>query len=90
MSRLQLRLFGPCFDSFLPHNYGYEPANELKTVLKPPNFRFSPHSPTASWSTHVISYLQKSPRNCELFYPQHLPIAFDRLGFKGKTQLFSF
>ena len=38
MNWLQIRLFG----SFLPHSYGYEPANELKTVLKPPNFRFSP------------------------------------------------
>ena len=47
MNWLQIRLFGPFFSSFLPHSYGYEPANELKTVLKPPNFRFSPYSPTA-------------------------------------------
>ena len=48
MSRLQIRLFGPYFGSFLPHSYGYEPANELKSALKPPNFRFGPHSPTGS------------------------------------------
>ncbi len=46
MSRLQIRLFGPYFSSFLIHSYGYEPANELKSVLKHPNFRFGPHSPT--------------------------------------------
>ncbi len=34
MSRLQIRLFGPYFSSFLAHSYGYEPAIELKTVLK--------------------------------------------------------
>ncbi len=49
MSRLQIRLFGPYFDSFLPHSYGYEPANVSKSGLKPPNFRFAPHSPTDSW-----------------------------------------
>ena len=47
MNWLQIRLFGSFFSSFLPHSYGYEPANELKTVLKPPNFRFSPYRPTA-------------------------------------------
>jgi len=46
MNWLQIRLFGSFFSSFLPHSYGYEPANELKTVLKPPNFRFSPDCPT--------------------------------------------
>ena len=46
MSRLQIRLFGPYLDSFLPHSYGCEPANESKSVLKLPNFRFAPHSPT--------------------------------------------
>ncbi len=46
MSRLQIRLFGPYFSSFLVHSYGYEPANELKSVLKHPNFRFGPYSPT--------------------------------------------
>ena len=51
MNWLQIRLFGSLFSSFLPHSYGYEPANELKTVLKPPNFRFSPYSPTVSWLT---------------------------------------
>ncbi len=48
MNWLQICLFGSFFSSFLPHSYGYEPANELKTVLNPPNFRFSPCSPTAS------------------------------------------
>jgi hypothetical protein len=48
MSRLQIRLFGPYFGSFLTHSYGYEPANEPKFVLKHPNFRFGPHSLTTS------------------------------------------
>jgi hypothetical protein len=38
MSRLQIWLFGPYFSSFLVHSYGYEPAIELKSVLKHPNF----------------------------------------------------
>ena len=38
MNRLQIRLFGSYFSSFLVHNYGYEPADELKAVLKHPNF----------------------------------------------------
>jgi len=46
MSRLQIQLFGPYFSSFLVHSYGYAPANELKFVLKYPNFRFGPYSPT--------------------------------------------
>jgi hypothetical protein len=46
MSRLQIRLFGTYFSSFLVHSCGYEPANELKSVLKHPNFRFGPYSPT--------------------------------------------
>jgi hypothetical protein len=33
---------------FRPIGYGYEPSNELKSVLKHPNFRFGPDSPTAS------------------------------------------
>jgi len=45
---LQIRLLGSFFSSFLPHSYGYEPANDLKTVLKSPNFRFSPYSPIAT------------------------------------------
>jgi len=49
MNWLQIRLFGPLLSSFLPHSYGYEPTNELKTVLKPPNFRFSPYSQTVSY-----------------------------------------
>ncbi len=48
MNWLQIRLFGSFFSSFLPHSYGYEPANEPKNVLKPPNFRFSPDNPTVS------------------------------------------
>src|SRR6056297_878386 len=49
MTWLQIRFFGPDFSSFLPHSYGYAPANELKSVLEASNFRFSPYSPTASW-----------------------------------------
>jgi len=48
MSRLQIRLFGPYFSSFLAHSYGYEPSSELKSVLKHPTFRFGPDSPTDS------------------------------------------
>ena len=48
MSRLQIRLFGPYFRSFLAHSYNYEPSNDLKSVLKHPNFRFAPYSPTGS------------------------------------------
>ncbi|RLB72232.1 MAG: hypothetical protein DRH07_05155 [Deltaproteobacteria bacterium] len=45
MNWLQICSFGAVFSSFLPHSYGYEPANELKTVINPPDFRFSPYSP---------------------------------------------
>ena len=48
MNRLQIQLFGPYFSSFLTHSYGYEPANELKSVFNDPNFRFDPYSPTGS------------------------------------------
>jgi hypothetical protein len=48
MSRLQIRLFGPYFSSFSAHSYGYELSNELKSVLKHPNFRFGPEIPTGS------------------------------------------
>ncbi|MBE0576631.1 MAG: hypothetical protein IH613_12140 [Desulfuromonadales bacterium] len=48
MNRLQIRLFGPYFSSFLLYSYGYGAANELKSVLKHPNFRFGPYSPTGS------------------------------------------
>ncbi len=48
MNRLQIQLFGPYFSSFLDHSYGYDSANELKSVLKHPNFRFGPDSPTSS------------------------------------------
>ncbi|RLB73417.1 MAG: hypothetical protein DRH07_01690 [Deltaproteobacteria bacterium] len=44
MNWLQICLVGSFFSSFLPHSYGYEPANELKAVLNPPNFRSSPYS----------------------------------------------
>ncbi len=30
MNRLQIRLFGPDFSSFLAHSYSYEAANESK------------------------------------------------------------
>ena len=62
MSRLQIRLFGPYFSSFLIHSYNYEPSNELKSVLKHPNFRFGPHSPTDSWQTLSL----RKDRPCKL------------------------
>jgi len=46
--RLQTQLFGPYSSSFLPHSYGYEAANELKSVLKLLGFRFGPYSRTNS------------------------------------------
>ena len=49
MNWLQIRFFGPYFSSFLPHSYGYEPANEPKSVFEASNFRFSLYSPTGSW-----------------------------------------
>jgi hypothetical protein len=48
MSRLQIRLFGPEFSSFLAHSYGYETANESKSGINPPNFHFDPLSPTGT------------------------------------------
>jgi hypothetical protein len=45
MYRLQIRLFGPYFSSFLVHSHGDEPANGLKSVLKHPTFRFGLFSP---------------------------------------------
>ncbi len=48
MNRPQIQLFGPYFSSFLTHSYGYEPANELKSVFNGPNFRFDLYSPTVS------------------------------------------
>jgi len=48
MNWLQIRSFGPYFSSFLPHSYGYEPANDLQSVLEASNFRFSPDRPTVS------------------------------------------
>jgi len=47
--RLQTQLFGSYFSSFLPHSYGYEAANELKSARKPLDFRFGPYSRTGSW-----------------------------------------
>ncbi len=58
MNPLQTRLFGPYFSSFLLYSYGYRPANELKSVLKHPNFRFGPYSPTDSWA--VLICLQET------------------------------
>jgi hypothetical protein len=55
MYRLQIRLFGPYFSSFLLYSYGYRPANELKSVLKHPNFRFGPYSPTDTWEIKDLS-----------------------------------
>jgi hypothetical protein len=49
MNWLQIRLFGPFPSSFLLYCYGYGAANELKSVLKYPDFRFGPYSPTVSW-----------------------------------------
>ena len=46
--RLQTQQFGPYFSSFLPHSYGYEAANELKSVHKLLDFRFGPYSRTGS------------------------------------------
>ena len=48
MSLLHIRLYGPYFSSFSAHSYSYEPSNELKSVLKYPNFRFGPYSQTGS------------------------------------------
>ena len=48
MNWMQIRFFGPYFSSFLPHSYGYAPANELKSVLEVSNIRFSPDNLTAS------------------------------------------
>jgi hypothetical protein len=56
MRRLQIRLFGPYFSSFSAHSYGYEPSNEPKSVLKHPNFRFGPDSPTASKSAKAFVF----------------------------------
>ncbi len=51
MSRLQIRLFGLYFSSFLGHSYSYEPANELKSVLKYPNYRFGQYCQADSWAS---------------------------------------
>jgi hypothetical protein len=48
MNRLQIRLIGPYLSSLLLHSYGYEAANELKTVHKQPNFRYGPYRPSSS------------------------------------------
>jgi hypothetical protein len=49
MSRLQIQLFGPYFSSSLFYSYGYGVVNELKSVLKQPNFRFCPYRSPVSW-----------------------------------------
>ncbi|MDF1579689.1 MAG: hypothetical protein P1P74_02795 [Desulfuromonadales bacterium] len=49
--RLQTQLFGSYFSSFLPHSYGYEAANELKSALKLLDFRCGPYSRTGSSDT---------------------------------------
>ena len=59
MNWLQICLFGSFFSSFLPHSYGYEPANEPKTVLKPPNFRFSPYSPQPPSISDAFGFVKK-------------------------------
>ena len=46
--QLQAQLSGPYFSSFLAHNYSYELSNEPKSVLKLLDFRFGPHSRSAS------------------------------------------
>ena len=46
--RLQTQQFGPDFSVFLPHSYGYEAANELKSVYELLDFRFGPYSRTGS------------------------------------------
>ena len=40
--RLQTQLFGPYFDSFSAHSYGYELSNDPKSVRKLLNFPFGP------------------------------------------------
>lgn len=42
MDRLQILLCDPYFSSFLLYSYGDGTANELKSVLKQPDFRFGP------------------------------------------------
>ena len=55
MSQLQVRLFGPYFSSFLTHSYCYESANEPKSVLKHPDFRFAPYNLTISTRQQKVS-----------------------------------
>jgi hypothetical protein len=45
---LQTWLLGPYSSSFSAHSCGYELSNEPKSVLKLPDFRFSPYSRRAS------------------------------------------
>ena len=44
----ETQLSGPDFRSFFAHSHSYESANDQKSDLKLPNFRFAPHSPTGS------------------------------------------
>ncbi len=54
MNRLQIRLFGPYFSSFLLHSRSCRAANELKSVLKHPDFRFGSYSKTDSWEREIL------------------------------------
>jgi hypothetical protein len=66
MNRLQIQPIGPYFNSFLPHSYSYEPANELKPDLNRPNFRFGSASPTSCYQqklgtlTNVINVFENN------------------------------
>jgi hypothetical protein len=43
----------------LPHSYGYEAANELKSVLKLLDFRFGLYCRAASWVAAADPFLNK-------------------------------
>jgi len=73
MNWLQIRLFGPVFSSFLHHSYGYDAANEPKTVLKHPNFRFSLNSPTTS-PVPSLRWLTAGGSKTRLRLKQFLPL----------------
>jgi hypothetical protein len=81
MSRLQIRLFGPYFSSFSAHSTGYEPSNELESVLKHPNFRFGPHSPTTSQEN-------KRLQGGVVVYAAHASVRIDaEIGEKGRFRM---
>jgi hypothetical protein len=71
MIRLQIQLFGPYFSSFSAHSYGYEPSNELKSVLKHPNFRIGPYSPTGSWQVDEKPGFSKLIKNVQMQGGRH-------------------